>query len=219
MCWYIRPMPRKFKIIFCFLSPLAVLYSQPKEATTLVLKSARLYDGISVRMMSPGLVVVRGDRIDAVGSGTAIPPGSAVIDLGDATLLPGFIDAHTHLGWAYAASYDQREMERMRRSSAELALDASVWVRKTLMAGFTTVRDLGSTDFIDIALRNAIRGALDRTLGARRPALPRLASLLPGNPLSQPSRGLAQAFRYASPKRPLPSRSESQSQAFVSLAL
>jgi imidazolonepropionase-like amidohydrolase len=48
-------------------------------------------------------------------------------------------------------------MERMRKASAELALDASVWVRKTLMAGFTTVRDLGSTDFIDIALRNAIR--------------------------------------------------------------
>jgi imidazolonepropionase-like amidohydrolase len=150
-------MPRKLKIIFCFLLPLVALHSQPQEAKTLVLKSARLYDGKSDRMMSPGLVVVRGDRIDIVGSRTAIPPGSVVIDLGDATLLPGFIDAHTHLGWAYAASYDQREMERMRKSSAELGLDASVWVRKTLMAGFTAVRDLGSTDFIDIALRNAIR--------------------------------------------------------------
>jgi imidazolonepropionase-like amidohydrolase len=150
-------MPRKLKIIFCFLLPLVALHSQPQEAKTLVLKSARLYDGKSDRMMSPGLVVVRGDRIDSVGSRTAIPPGSVVIDLGDATLLPGFIDAHTHLGWAYAASYDQREMERMRKSSAELALDASVWVRKTLMAGFTAVRDLGSTDFIDIALGNAIR--------------------------------------------------------------
>ena len=150
-------MPRKLKIIFCFLLPLVALHSQPQEAKTLVLKSAWLYDGKSDRMMSPGLVVVRGDRIDSVGSRTAIPPGSVVIDLGDATLLPGFIDAHTHLGWAYAASYDQREMERMRKSSAELALDASVWVRKTLMARFTAVRDLGSTDFIDIALRNAIR--------------------------------------------------------------
>jgi imidazolonepropionase-like amidohydrolase len=149
-------MPRKLKIIFCFLLPVAALYSQPQEATTLVLKSARLYDGKSDRMMSPGLVVVRGGRIDGVGSGTAIPQASVVIDLGDATLLPGFIDAHTHLGWAYAASYDQREMERMRKSSAEIALDASVWVRKTLMAGFTTVRDLGSTDFVDVALRNAI---------------------------------------------------------------
>jgi imidazolonepropionase-like amidohydrolase len=155
--WYSCPMPRKLKIIFCFLLPLVALHSQPQEAKTLVLTSARLYDGKSDRMMSPGLVVVRGDRIDSVGSRTAIPPDSVVIDLGDATLLPGFIDAHTHLGWAYAASYDQREMERMRKSSAELALDASVWVRKTLMAGFTTVRDLGSTDFIDIALRNAIR--------------------------------------------------------------
>jgi len=111
--------------------------------------------------MSPGFVLVRGDRIDSVGTGSVIPAGSAVIELGDATLLPGFIDAHTHLGWAYAASYDQREMERMRKNSAEIALDATVWVRKTLMAGFTTVRDLGSTDFIDVALRNAIaRGSI-----------------------------------------------------------
>jgi len=150
-------MPRKLTIVFCFLLSLAALDSQPQGATTLVLKSARLYDGKSDRMMSPGLVVVRGDRIDSVGSGSAIPPGSVVVDLGDATLLPGFIDAHTHLGWGYAASFDQREMERMRKSSAELALDASVWVRKTLLAGFTAVRDLGSTDFIDVALRNAIR--------------------------------------------------------------
>jgi imidazolonepropionase-like amidohydrolase len=150
-------MTRELKIILCFLLPLAALYCQTKGTTTLVLKSARLYDGKSDTMVSPGLVVVRGGRIDGVGSGLAIPAGSAVIDLGDATLLPGFLDAHTHLGWAYSASYDQREMERMRKTSAELALDASVWVRKTLMAGFTTVRDLGSTDFIDIALRNAIR--------------------------------------------------------------
>jgi imidazolonepropionase-like amidohydrolase len=150
-------MPRKLNVVFCLLLPLAALHSQPQDTATLVLKSARLYDGKSDRMISPGLVVVRGDRIDSVGSRTAIPPGSVVIDLGDTTLLPGFIDAHTHLGWAYAASYDQREMERMRKSSAEIALDASVWVRKTLLAGFTTVRDLGSTDFVDVALRNAIR--------------------------------------------------------------
>jgi imidazolonepropionase-like amidohydrolase len=87
------------------------------------------------------------------------------------TLLPGFINAHTHPGWAYSASYDQRKMERMRKTSVEIALDATVRVRKTLMAGFTTVRDLGSTDFIDIGLRNAIAdGSIPgpRMLGAVR---------------------------------------------------
>ena len=149
-------MPRNLKATIFLLSAATALFAQPDNARTVVLKSARLYDGKSDRMISPGWVLVRGDRIDRVAAGSPAPPGSAVIDLGDATLLPGFIDAHTHLGWAYSASYDQREMERMRKTSIEIALDATVWVRKTLMAGFTTVRDLGSTDFIDIGLRNAI---------------------------------------------------------------
>ena len=142
--------------IFLFVVAVSAVSAQPDEPKTVVLKAARLYDGISDRILSPGWVLIRGARIERVAAGSAIPPGSTVIDLGDATLLPGFIDAHTHLGWAYSASYDQREMERMRKTSVEIALDATVWVRKTLMAGFTTVRDLGSTDFIDIGLRNAI---------------------------------------------------------------
>lgn len=70
-------------------------------------------------MTSPGLIVVRAKKIEAVGPTAAIPLGATVIDLGDATLLPGFIDAHTRLGWAYAASYDQRETERMRKNPPE----------------------------------------------------------------------------------------------------
>lgn len=150
-------MPQNLRAaLFLLAVTVTVVSAQPNETKMLVLKAARLYDGNSDRILSPGWVLVRGNRIDRVGTGSAIPPGSTVIDLGDATLLPGFIDAHTHLGWAYSASYDQREMERMRKTSVEMALDATVWVRKTLMAGFTTVRDLGSTDFIDIGLRNAI---------------------------------------------------------------
>jgi imidazolonepropionase-like amidohydrolase len=134
----------------------AALAAQPGPSGVLVLRAARLYDGRGDRLVSPALIVVRGNRIEAIGPGSRVPPDATVVDAGDATLLPGFIDAHTHLGWAYAASYDQREMERMRKGAPEIALEASVWVRKTLMAGFTTVRDLGSTDFIDLALRNAI---------------------------------------------------------------
>jgi imidazolonepropionase-like amidohydrolase len=129
---------------------------QPTQARPIVLRAARLFDGRSDKVVSPGIVVIQGGQIAGVGSTAVVPGNATVIELGDATLLPGFIDAHTHLGWAYAASYDQREMERMRKTSVELALDATVWVRKTLMAGFTTVRDLGSSDFIDVALRNAI---------------------------------------------------------------
>ena len=147
---------RLFLIGCCLLSASFLLSAQSVPSPAVVLKSARFYDGKSDRLTSPGIILVRGNKIEAVGPGAAIPSDATVIDLGDATLLPGFIDAHTHLGWAYAGSYDQREMERMRKNPPELALDATVWVRKTLMAGFTTVRDLGSSDFIDVALRNAI---------------------------------------------------------------
>lgn len=145
-----------FLIGYCLLFAPLLLSAQSNPPPIVVLKAARLYDGKSDRVTSPGLIVVRANKIEAISTAAAIPPGAKIIDFGDATLLPGLIDAHTHLGWAYAASYDQREMERMRKNPAELALDASVWVRKTLMAGFTTVRDLGSSDFIDVALRNAV---------------------------------------------------------------
>jgi imidazolonepropionase-like amidohydrolase len=147
---------RLFLVGSCLLSTSFLLSAQSIPSPTMVLKSVRLYDGKSDRLTSPGIIVLRANKIVAVGPGAAIPSDATVIDLGDATLLPGFIDAHTHLGWAYAGSYDQREMERMRKNPPELALDATVWVRKTLMAGFTTVRDLGSSDFIDVALRNAV---------------------------------------------------------------
>jgi imidazolonepropionase-like amidohydrolase len=139
-----------------FLIVTASLTAQPAPSGVLVIKAARLYDGRGDHLVSPGVIVVRGNRIEAIGAASTVPHDATVVDAGDATLLPGFIDAHTHLGWAYADSYDAREIERMRKSAPEIALDASVWVRRTLMAGFTTVRDLGSTDFIDLALRNAI---------------------------------------------------------------
>ena len=67
----------------------------PAADKTIVLKSARMFDGH--RMLSPGLVVVSGNKIQAVGASATIPPNAEVFDFGDATLSPGFIDAHTHL--------------------------------------------------------------------------------------------------------------------------
>jgi imidazolonepropionase-like amidohydrolase len=122
----------------------------------IVLKAARLFDGRSDRMVTPGLVVVNAGKIVSVGESVRIPVGAQVIDLGDATLLPGFMDAHTHLSMPYALDYRQGEMDMLKKPVAERALIASEAARVTLMAGFTTVRDVGSTDLIDVGLRNAI---------------------------------------------------------------
>lgn len=127
------------------------------QTRAIVLKAARLFDGVSDRVVSPGLIVVLGDKIRGVGPGAEIPENAEVIDLGDATLLPGFMDAHTHLSMEIPADYRQMQLDNLKKPVAEKALDAAGNARRTLMAGFTTVRDVGAHDFIDVGLRNAIR--------------------------------------------------------------
>jgi imidazolonepropionase-like amidohydrolase len=137
-------------ILFVIAAALASAQSRP-----IVIKAARMFDGVSDRVVTPGLVVL-GEKIRGVGANAEIPAGSEVIDLGDATILPGFMDAHTHLTMAYELDFRKQQMDTLTKTVAEQALDASVNARVTLMAGFTTVRDVGSTDFLDVGLRNAI---------------------------------------------------------------
>jgi imidazolonepropionase-like amidohydrolase len=92
--------------------------------------------------------------------GGAAPAGAKIIDLGDATLLPGFIDAHTHLTMDFDLDYNAARLKAFDRTTAESAIHATVNARKTLMAGFTTVRDVGSQDFLDIGLRNSINDGI-----------------------------------------------------------
>src|SRR4051794_10410146 len=123
-----------------------------------VIKASRLFDGKRDTVVQPGIVVVRGNKIESVGG--AVPAGATVIDVGDATLLPGFIDAHTHLTMAFNPDYNGARLAQLSRTVPEQAIRASENARKTLMAGFTTVRDVGSSDFIDIGLRNAINAGV-----------------------------------------------------------
>ncbi len=130
---------------------------QKSVSKTLVLKAARLFDGKSNAVVTPGLIVVSGGKIIGVGASAKIPDDAQVLDFGDATLLPGFIDAHTHLTFPYSDDYKQQRLDSLQKTVAERALDASVNARVTLMAGFTTVRDVGSSDYLDVGLRNGIR--------------------------------------------------------------
>ncbi len=131
-----------------------IVFSLSAQTSAYVLKAARLFDGRSARLVEPGLVIVVGNRIEALGG--AASANATVIDLGDATLLPGFIDAHTHLTSDFDPDYNGARLKGFSRTVAESAIRASVNARKTLLAGFTTVRDLGSQDFLDVGLRNAI---------------------------------------------------------------
>jgi imidazolonepropionase-like amidohydrolase len=122
------------------------------DEAVVVLKAARLVDGRSASASRPGLLVVQGDRIRAVGAAAAVPAGARVIDLGDATLLPGLIDAHTHLtSHPESSGYKGLGVSVPRR-----ALYGATYAAKTLMAGFTTVRNVGAEGFADVALRDAI---------------------------------------------------------------
>jgi imidazolonepropionase-like amidohydrolase len=121
-----------------------------------VLKAARLFDGKSDQLAAPGVVVVQGDRIVAVGARAPVPAGAEVIDLGDATLLPGLMDAHTHLTMEMTDDWKQDELDNFKKPVPEQAIDATAWARATLNSGFTTVRDLGASDLVDVGLRNAI---------------------------------------------------------------
>src|SRR6266403_149493 len=145
-------------MIFIVQASLAQTPTQaPKPGKTYVLKAARMFDGKSNSLSVPGLVLVTGGKIAGVGAQAAIPTGAETIDLGDATLLPGFIDAHTHITMMYSDDWKQNLIDGLQKTVAERALDASANARVTLMAGFTTVRDVGSSDFLDVGLRNAIR--------------------------------------------------------------
>jgi len=128
---------------------------------TIVLKAARIFDGKSKSLIPNGVIVVQGDKIVDMGSNVAVPSDAKVIDLGDMTLSPGFMDAHTHLTLDFSGDFNKRRLEQLDLNISEQAIRAVGYARTTVEAGFTTVRDVGSRfvssrEFVDVALRNAI---------------------------------------------------------------
>jgi len=131
--------------------------SQAFAQQTTVLRAARMIDGTGAPTVNNAAVVVTDDHIVAVGSAAsvAVPAGARVIDLGDVTLLPGFIDAHTHIiGRTLGDPLADLAVVKDYASYGAIAGVANA--RSTLMAGFTTIRVVGAPNFDDMALRQAI---------------------------------------------------------------
>src|ERR1700730_7377505 len=146
--------------IFALLAVASALTTQAAEKT-IVLKAARLFDGKSNTLVQNGVVIVQGNKIVDAGSNLPAPSDAQVIDLGDATLSPGFMDGHTHLTLDFSGNYNERRLKEVDLNVSEQAIIATTHARATVEAGFTTVRDLGSRfvgskEFVDVALRNSI---------------------------------------------------------------
>jgi imidazolonepropionase-like amidohydrolase len=138
----------------------ALLLAIPLQAfaqQTTVLRAARLIDGTGARTINNAVVVVTDDRIVAVGpaANVAVPAGARVLDLGDVTLLPGFIDAHTHI-IGRTLGDPLADLAVVKDYAAYGAIVGVANARNTLMAGFTTIRVVGTRHFDDMALRQAI---------------------------------------------------------------
>lgn len=121
-------------------------------ADLVAVTAARLVDVESGALRENAVVVVDGERIVDVRTDGQVPAGAQRIDLGDVTLLPGLIDCHVHIDGQSGDFYT----EAFRRSPIDNAVKSHIYARRTLLAGFTTVRNVGSAEFIDVALRNAI---------------------------------------------------------------
>lgn len=150
--------------VVCFLAAGRGLHAQATPAaSTIAVKAARVLDVKKGTFLADATVLVEGDVIKAVGTNLPVDAGVQVIDLGPVTLLPGLIDVHTHL-MADIPGGSNRAYANMLlfQSQAARALQGAANARRTLLAGFTTVRDVENegSGFADAALRDAIECGL-----------------------------------------------------------
>jgi imidazolonepropionase-like amidohydrolase len=162
-CRLLRWLPRVSILAICglALSAASLLAAQETPSAAggpIVLHAARLLDVDSGRLLQPGEVLVEGERIRAVGASVDHPQGARVIDLGDATLLPGLIDAHVHL-FLHPGAEDLQTVQEAVPWRIILAEQAA---KADLLAGYTAERDMGTegAGSADTAVRDAINHGL-----------------------------------------------------------
>jgi imidazolonepropionase-like amidohydrolase len=148
-----------FVVTSAFLPAFAQTPTRTPTPKTVYIRAGHLFDGTGDKTRDNMVIVVVGDRIQSVApaNSVTIPAGATVMDLSHATVLPGLIDCHTHLG-ARADRYD--EIYNFKDTPFQSAFASTVNARKTLDAGFTSVRDVGSLPFLAVDLRNSINEGL-----------------------------------------------------------
>lgn len=139
----------KFFLILTFFVILNQSFSQD---TFKVIKAGKLFDSEKGIFLENQIVIIKNNIIVEIGGNLKIPANAQIIDLSKQTVLPGLIDCHTHI-----TSQPENYLEDLfRKSSIDVAISAHIYAKRTLEAGFTTCRDVGSYDYVDIALKRAI---------------------------------------------------------------
>ena len=130
-----------------------VLLATTAAAETTYIRAGAVFDSRTARVTRDAVIVVEGERIAAVGGADiAVPDGATVIDLSDSFVLPGLMDMHTHI----VGNLDSYFFAGYFQSPHRATIGGVVNAEKTLLAGFTTIRNVGAADYADVALRNAI---------------------------------------------------------------
>jgi imidazolonepropionase-like amidohydrolase len=124
------------------------------SAKDVVIHAGRLIDGLGKTARSQVSILIHDDRITGVEAGFVNPPGAEVIDLGDATVLPGLIDAHVHITQGFHPGDPIHNA--MTRTDFDDAIESTTYARDTLLAGFTSARDVGASTEVIVALKKAI---------------------------------------------------------------
>ena len=141
---------RKFITTSVFLLVTVIGFCQNK---TTIIKAGKLIDVETGTVLLNQMILIRNDSIIQVANKINIPKDATIIDLSKSTVLPGLIDCHTHITSQPGGDY---YADIFRKTPVDVAITAHIYAKRTLEAGFTSVRDLGSAGLVDIALRNAI---------------------------------------------------------------